>query len=1170
LGNARAILCGALFVLSGLAGCGGGGSGGVSPPPPPPPPSGDFTLLPNATTITVQQQGVSQFLTIDLTPVNGFSGSVSVTMSGLPANVTATPGGPFNVSTTNGAVIEFNASRGAIAASTTITLTGTSGSITHTATFNLVVMPEAPFTIQVKPASLSLKPGQLASVQISVTANAGTAPSLLTNVTNPPNGSGVTVNPPQSLLSPSAPVSFSIVAAVLCQPEQGVPLQISASDNAGNTSQVTLPLTVSVPSARLGLTRSSFIGTGNVPTRAVYDSARKLIFATVETMNEVNVYSSTSGELKASIAVEQPVGIDESVDGTQVIVGAQSAYITVIDPNLLEVDRKVRTPTVSNPVSSETDYYFLPQPAALSNGKVLFTAQHGYTSEMHVFLWDPSAGTMTPTEFPESIIYAQTLTRSADHSKVLVYGVSSTGATAALYDVGSGSYIANGSFDGAYYLALSPDGSQAFAAGIQGNATGFYNDSFARLASLTLELFPVSGTLYSRDGRHVYVSGTLNGSNVVASLNAQTYAVEGVVPDVTDGTDATVPFDIDETGLIFAGGASGIALVDLSTPGFYNYPIPSSFQVQPPLLSPTAATEVSLTGSMFDQAANYTINFGVAPGSGTAGKGMNVSVQSQTALIVNAPGQALQGPVNVTLTRAPDGWFEVIPQAATYGPDVFAVAPNAGPPSGGGSVELFGYGLSGPNVQTVIGGKAAQILQTTIPSGPYGPITVTAPSGSPGYAHITVTTPAGSTLIAKGYRYLESANVYPVIGALDAIVYDQLRQRLYATNQPLQRVEIFDLASKAYLAPIPVGNLPSGLAMTPDASLLAVVNAGDGTVSKISLASGQVTATYPALTAKDLSPGCQGAAMSITPVTPHRMIIDGICNAVAFGGLMHLLDLDSGALGCTGFVTCSTNGTDLVIGSGLQAMASTPDGEKVFMTDTSRITGIAGGLVTLIDVAANTAAQNEFGGGTTSAINADGTVFATDFGLHDANNIQFNVISDLLALGAGSHSFTTIPGEELNPSGSLLFVPLDAAPQANGYTMGMDIYDVHRGRLVLRVVFPEHVPFSLSPLALDETGTKMFVISDSGITVASLFQAPLSLGHVTPALSASGTQVTLRGSGFQNGSTVKFGGVTATVNYVDAQTLQVTVPTLPPGPVQVTVTDTDGTSYSFDAAFTVL
>lgn len=1175
MGNRRTFAYALIYVLLVSGGCGGGssaGSGSVVTPPPPPPPAADFSIAADVTAVALQQEGVSQGQTIRVTPLNGLTGTVSVAVSGLPAGVTAIPPGPYQVPTTgSGPQTSFQlaASNAAATSTSTITLTGASGSITHAVMFSLKVTAAAPFAIQVSPSSLSPKLGSLTDVQITLTANSGTSPSLLTSVSNPPPGSGVTVNGPEFLLSLTNPVTFSVAVAALAQPLQNFPLQVSASDNSGNTSAVTLPLTVTVPSATLGPTRSSFAGTENSPTGAVYDEARKLLFVTVETLNQVNVYSTTDGELMATIPTEQPIGIDETADGTKVIVGGQTAYVTVIDPDLLQVVQKVRTPLVPNPPNGETDYYFLIRPATLSNGQVLFVAQHGDTTEMHVFLWDLAAGTMTEDDFPGAIIYAQTLTRSGDHSRVLIYGISSTGATGEVYDVATSSYTASGTFPGADYLAMNADGSQVFAAGIQGNASGFYNGSLSLLANLALGTFPVSGTLYSRDGKHVYVSGTLPTGNAVTAINTATFAVEGVVPDVS-GSDATVPYDIDETGIIYGQGLSGLNSVDMSSPGFFAYPTPLSFQVQPALLSTSGTTPVQLIGNLLDSNATYNVYFGEPPGLGNTGQAVGVSVASATQLNATAPAQGAKGPVNVTLARASDGWYEVEPNAATYGPTVLLVDTNAGPTAGGTSVVLYGYGLAVPNVQVSIGGKAAQVLTNVNPSGSaLAAIVVEAPPGAPGYADITVSTSGGSTTVAKGFQYLSSAVVYPVSGALDDIVYDQPRQKLYATNAALNRVEVFDLAGKQYLSPIPVGKQPVGLAMTPDGSLLAIVNAGDGTVSKISLSNDQVAATYSALSSTDSAASCQGIAVTIAPVAPHQMIIDGVCNALAFSGFLTMLNLDTGTLGCAGFVTCESNGTDLRVGSGLQAMASTPNGEFVFMTDTSGNTGAEGGLVTLVNVAANTVLQNEFGGEADAAASADGTIFATDFGFHDANNIEFGVASDAMFLGTAAQSQINLVGEKLNPSGSLLFVPQGGSPATSGAALGVDIFDVHRGHLAMRADLPEQLPPSVNAMTLSETGTTMFLISNSGITIATLFEAPLSLARISPAFGASGTQVTLRGSGFVSGATVQFGKTAAAVTFVDGQTLQAIVPTLPAGPVQVTVTNPDGSSYSFDAAFAV-
>jgi hypothetical protein len=288
---------------------------------------------------------------------------------------------------------------------------------------------------------------------------------------------------------------------------------------------------------------------------------------------------------------------------------------------------------------------------------------------------------------------------------------------------------------------------------------------------------------------------------------------------------------------------------------------------------------------------------------------------------------------------------------------------------------------------------------------------------------------------------------------------------------------------------------------------------------------------------------------------------------LAFSGVVHLLNLDTGSLSCSGVVTCAANGTNLSLGSGLFVMASIPGGSKVLMADVSEIAGAELGYVALLDFGANTVTASEFGGSFDGAVSADGTIFASDFELLNTQMFPFETASDITFLGAATLSDVNLVGEKLNPSGSLLFVPQQS--EANGNGSGMDIFDVHRGRLAMRIALPEQLPLTLNSLALDETGTKMFLISNSGITIASLFAAPLSLATVNPASGPAGIQVNLRGSGFQSGATVQFGTASAAAEFVDSQTIQATVPTLSAGPVRVTITNPNGVSYTFDAAFTV-
>jgi hypothetical protein len=176
-----------------------------------------------------------------------------------------------------------------------------------------------------------------------------------------------------------------------------------------------------------------------------------------------------------------------------------------------------------------------------------------------------------------------------------------------------------------------------------------------------------------------------------------------------------------------------------------------------------------------------------------------------------------------------------------------------------------------------------------------------------------------------------------------------------------------------------------------------------------------------------------------------------------------------------------------------------------------------------------------------------------------------------------------VPGLAIHPSGALLYQPFltspaPAAPPAMGIQGGVDILDAHTGRLRLRIFLPEPLA-ALSTdvdalhgsfLATDENGQRIFALTTSGLTVLQLATVPLSIGTISPtsAPASGGTALTIRGSGFQSTATVTIGGKSAATTFVDMNTLTVTTPNLPAGPQQIVITNSNGDSYSLDAAFT--
>ncbi len=1022
-------------------------------------------------------------------------------------------------------------------------------------------MAAAPFTIQVSPPSLALKPSLNGTVQVTVTPNPGTSPSLGVQVTQAPPNSGINIWGPQGFLTPTNPVQILVQAGVLAQPIQDFPIVVTATDNANNSYVVTVLLTISVASSTATPTRSSFARTDWDPTGVVYDQARKLLFVSVEVLNQVAVLSSVDGHRVATIPVQYPTGIDESADGNAVyVVSPYFSYITAIDPNLLEVVHETNIPSTGSGQNASTS-----QLATLSNGDVLFLPNEAPTGPL-AYLWNPTTNVFTALNQP-ALQNMSGITRSADHSKVLLSfsGGPEGGETVTIYDAVSGNLTGPATLNGGYgAVAISPNGSQIVTVAAQGQPT-FYDDQFNMLGSVSLDIESVAGMLYGLDGSHAYVLETdmFSGDNVAAVIDTSTFSLIGVVPSFAFGSGlpfsgpVNVEFAIDETNMLFGPASLGVGYLDLTSPGFFSLPFSYENLISPTLESLTGTTATQVQGGYFSSTWNYKVYFGPPPASPQAQPGTNVSVQSSNVLDVTAPTGTVAGPANVTLTRS-DGYFQVIPDGVSYGPTVLQVDANAGSPSGGDSIKVVGFGFDSSNVQVNIGGKAATNISRSGPIAgqilPTATLTLNTPAGASGYADVVVTTPDGSTTVPGGFQYLSSAQTYPASGsAFDNIVYDQPRQRLYITNQNHNRVEVFDLGTHAFLSPISVGNQPTALALTPDGARLGLINSGDVTMSVIDPSALQVLSTFTVLPAQDT--GCN-VPLNMSPAAPHNMLLNLACPETPGAGVFHLVNLDTGSLSCTGVVGCQSNGTDMAFGNccGVAATASTPDGSKVFLASG------AGGPVGMLNLTANTVAYGFSGKFSDAAADSDANAFAVSYGVANAQLSQTTIIAYERYADAGNGSLHNVIGEKLNPSGSLLFVPQDT---------GVDIFDVHTGRLVQHVAISDGIPLNMNAMALDETGTKMFLITNSGITIAQLFQAPLSLGSVNPAAGSQGTQVTLRGSGFLSGATLLFGTSQAATTYVDAETLKATVPAMSAGPVRITVTNPSGQKYSFDDSFTV-
>jgi hypothetical protein len=103
-----------------------------------PPPQPDFTLALSPASLSITSGATGQAVQVSATAVRGFTGTVSVALTGLPAGVTANPS-TLSVIPGTPQTVTLTAGNTAQAGNSTVVFTGTSGSLSHAANLALTV-----------------------------------------------------------------------------------------------------------------------------------------------------------------------------------------------------------------------------------------------------------------------------------------------------------------------------------------------------------------------------------------------------------------------------------------------------------------------------------------------------------------------------------------------------------------------------------------------------------------------------------------------------------------------------------------------------------------------------------------------------------------------------------------------------------------------------------------------------------------------------------------------------------------------------------------------------------------------------------------------------------------------------------------------------------------------
>ena len=153
----------------------------------------DFSIsaTPSSQTVT---QGAGTSYTVNITPTGGFTGGVTFSASGLPSGATASfSPNPATASST----LSVSTATTTPTGSFVLTITGVSGSLTHTTSVTLVVTPpSAPdFSLSGTPASQTVVQGAATSYAVNIARTGGFTGAVTLSVSGLPAGATGSFSP---------------------------------------------------------------------------------------------------------------------------------------------------------------------------------------------------------------------------------------------------------------------------------------------------------------------------------------------------------------------------------------------------------------------------------------------------------------------------------------------------------------------------------------------------------------------------------------------------------------------------------------------------------------------------------------------------------------------------------------------------------------------------------------------------------------------------------------------------------------------------------------------------------------------------------------------------------------------------------------------------------------
>lgn len=1147
-----------LFISS----CGGASSSGNGPAPGVPVAT-TFGLFVTPASLTIVPNSA---VTISL-KASGTTGVTTINVGTLPAGISTDTAFPLQLSG-NAANVTLRFASTVAPGSLSITFHGQSGSLTGTATLPVTVQSLAasfffPFPLF---SELGVPIGGSGQMQFLTTPNGqATNYDIALSLSGLPADVTATLSP--STILPGQTTTVLVAAASSATVSRNITLTLTGTPQAPvPPASISFLLDVTQPPGSLPNNRTDYLSLEGSPNSAVYDKLHNLIFASNPSWNRVVVISNATHTIIKSIAIPDSRSVDISQDNSRVWVGTGGHQIYEIDTTTFATIRHALpgvNPNTFTPVAWEDFQMF-----ALADGTLMLEIIPGSFSPM-ALLWDPvsDAATLLNGPVPGGFGLMQ---RSGDGKRVYCFPADS-GGMAFYYDVFNKTFSTPVNIGGQPVTgAVNFDGTRVVASyamfdgdfNFLGVIPGF--GVFSVMGGPAFE----GGTVFNPDTGLLYEVSMPHFTPVILTIDPNTLALINsapAMPMIPAGTlmdppfFMPIPFAVDGTGMVLGLQDYGIAFDDSTyTVNFVeNQPgTPTFLQHMSPQSGPLAG---GTTSGGFGNAFSITPDVWYGANRGLA--------HNDASLTITSPPSSIPGPVNIKMLF-PDGIEVFNPLFFSYGPFVQTSVQSGAAPAGGSTGQIAGYGLptSASTGTVTVGGSPAAITSSSARIGslefggypfPAGTVNFAVPAGSPGFADVTVNTPIGSSTLRKAIYYAQSVTDFSSGDAFSAILYDGKRQQLYLSAG--DHIDVFSLAAGNFLSPLTPASAGTvrefaGMALTPDGSTLLVADLLDGSLALINPDNPAVTSFIPVAPVDTSDPRCtRGPLYVASAMNNQAYVATGGFPGIGCGpgGTLFQIDLVN--------KTSTTFFNFLCVSNPLNGLfvSSNGNGSKVAFADC------------IYDVAGNT--FNGFGSNLLNlqTLAADGNVSAgtgsypQEVFCDPTGNIIARVANTDVYYGSLLSGVSTISPRlepKLNDAGSLLY---RAWPQF------FDIVDVRHGTLTMRFSLPETVSDVGVPMAIDSGGRHIYMITDRGLTIVDLGAAPLSIGSLSPTTAAPGTQVTVRGSGFDLLTSATLGNQPAVVSFIEENTLIVTVPLLASGPTDLVLSNSNGTTYSLESAVTI-